>query len=205
MLRDCDGALRPVGVTFNGNCQRHVSWQPCQGAGSRSSARGWAILMELLLFAGALLLIGCPIALLVLQFQILGRQRETMDLLTKLMADFRRELRESRQDRAEAREPIRATGPTHHSLPPHHQTRPWNRHRSVFLTSDHQLAQPGSLRFPRPRFRHRPQRRNPTSLDPNRPGPQSFPLSRLPRDRRSADPCRFPVSPTASRRPPRTS
>jgi uncharacterized membrane protein len=56
--------------------------------------------MESLLFAGALLLLACPIVLLVLQFSILGRQRDLMDLLTRQIGDLRRELRESLRDRA---------------------------------------------------------------------------------------------------------
>jgi uncharacterized membrane protein len=58
--------------------------------------------MESLLFAGALLLLACPIVLLVLQFSILGRQRELMDLLTRQMADLRRELRDRLRDHPEA-------------------------------------------------------------------------------------------------------
>jgi uncharacterized membrane protein len=65
--------------------------------------------MESLLFAGALLVLACPIVLLVLQFSILGRQRELMDMLSRQMRDLRRELRESRRDQAEAGEPGRAT------------------------------------------------------------------------------------------------
>ena len=75
-----------------------------------SLVRGWAILMEFLAFLGVLQSIGCPIVLLVLQFSILGRQREMMDLLTGLMGDVRRELREGRRDRGEAGEPMRAAG-----------------------------------------------------------------------------------------------
>ena len=52
--------------------------------------------MEILAFLGVLLIIGCPIVLLVLQFSILGKQREMMDLLTGLVGDVRRELREGR-------------------------------------------------------------------------------------------------------------
>ncbi len=63
--------------------------------------------MEFLAFLGVLLIIGCPIVLLVLQFSILGRQREMMDLLTGLMGDVRRVLREGRRDRGEAGEPMR--------------------------------------------------------------------------------------------------
>ena len=66
--------------------------------------------MEFLAFLGVLLIIGCPIVLLVLQFSILGRQREMMDLLTGLMGDVRRVLREGRRDRGEAGEPMRAAG-----------------------------------------------------------------------------------------------
>ena len=75
-----------------------------------SLARGWDILMGFLAFLGVLLIIGCPIVLLVLQFSILGRQREMMDLLTGLMGDVRRELREGRRDRGKAGEPMRAAG-----------------------------------------------------------------------------------------------
>ena len=51
--------------------------------------------MELLIFAGGLLLIGGPILILVLQFTILGRQKETLELLSRGMTELRRELRES--------------------------------------------------------------------------------------------------------------
>ena len=63
--------------------------------------------MEILAFLGVLLIIGCPIVLLVLQFSILGKQREMMDLLKGLVGDVHRELREGRHDRGEAGEPVR--------------------------------------------------------------------------------------------------
>jgi len=66
--------------------------------------------MEILAFLGVLLIIGCPIVLLVLQFSILGKQREMMDVLTGLVGDVRRELREGRRERGEAGEPVRAPG-----------------------------------------------------------------------------------------------
>jgi uncharacterized membrane protein len=60
--------------------------------------------MELLLVLTWLAMI----VLLVLQFSILGRQRETIVMLSKLMADLRWELRGSRRERGEADKPTRA-------------------------------------------------------------------------------------------------
>jgi len=57
--------------------------------------------MELLVFLAAVLLILGPIALLVLQFSILARQKETIGLVKTLLDDVRRELRESRRRGAE--------------------------------------------------------------------------------------------------------
>jgi uncharacterized membrane protein len=54
---------------------------------------GW----EFLLFLGALLIISCPIALVVLQFSILGRQKETLGLVRSLLEEVRWELRETRR------------------------------------------------------------------------------------------------------------
>ena len=103
-------AMKRGEAAFTG-CFNHVSrpwyrWDNGHDDRSMSLARGWAILMEFLAFLGVLLIIGCPIVLLVLQFSILGRQREMMDLLTGLMGDVRRELREGRRDRGKAGEPM---------------------------------------------------------------------------------------------------
>ncbi len=71
--------------------------------------------MELLIFAGGLLIIGCPILLLALQFSILGRQRDMMEVLSRQIAELRREFRESRRpaderpERATAGEAIRSS------------------------------------------------------------------------------------------------
>ncbi len=69
--------------------------------------------MEFLVYLGVLLIIGCPIVLLVLQFSILGKQRETMDLLRDLVGEIRRELSHARRDRGEAGErPCSARSPS---------------------------------------------------------------------------------------------
>ncbi|MFI5455739.1 MAG: DUF2339 domain-containing protein [Isosphaerales bacterium] len=66
--------------------------------------------LESLLFLGGGLLILGPIVLVVLQFSILARQRETMGLVRSLLEDVRRELRESRRRGAELGEKTRAAG-----------------------------------------------------------------------------------------------
>jgi uncharacterized membrane protein len=69
--------------------------------------------MELFLVLAGLLVIGCPIVLLVLQFSILGRQRESQDMLARLVGDLRRELGERRRERGEVHERVRTSGITH--------------------------------------------------------------------------------------------
>src|SRR5262249_39440298 len=51
----------------------------------------------LLILGGGLLVLG-PIIIIVLQFSILARQNETMELVRSLLGDVRRELRRSRRD-----------------------------------------------------------------------------------------------------------
>src|SRR5947207_14956510 len=58
---------------------------------------GW----EILLFLAAALILLCPIALVVLQFAILGRQKETIGLLESMLEEVRRERRASRRSVAE--------------------------------------------------------------------------------------------------------
>ena len=66
--------------------------------------------LESLLFLGGALLVACPIALVVLQFSILARQKETIGLLRSLLEDVRRELRENRRRIADLSEKSRAAG-----------------------------------------------------------------------------------------------
>ena len=58
---------------------------------------GW----DFLLFLAGILILLCPIALVVLQFAILGRQKQTIGLLESLLEEVRRERRASRRSVAE--------------------------------------------------------------------------------------------------------
>ncbi len=68
--------------------------------------------IEVLAFLALVMLVLSPIVVLVLQFRVLGRQREANEQLESWLPDMRRELRETRR-LIEALAPRRPAGGAH--------------------------------------------------------------------------------------------